>query len=418
MQFKSDTEIKKWRPKGNNTRVRCGPKLYVRGFETGRKLFQLRFEVSRKTNWLDVADYPAMSLAVAREIAIAAGRLIKAKDCTVESLRVALTRSDSARSLESRIKANNVTDQPTSTVQTFDEAYRDWYKAVAASNRWKNLASERRPIRSYELHAEKHIGTLPLDKIRRPAIKAFMQPLFTSNPEVAGKLLGYMNKVFLTAFTDEVIEANPCPPKEAFIIPEKNVRHAASLNFSDLPKLMEWLRKAPFSQPVKTAMRLTVVAAHRASVISYMRWEHLDLETGIWTIPQRKEEDRTLGLMKSKRPFATKLPQALLSEIKELHATRSHDVFVFSVDGQKPINAETLRRNFQKYGNITTHGFRNTFKTWCMNQEPPVDDFLADRYLDHGLVGLDKHYRRDNLFIKRAELAERYCAFVFGDNDE
>ena len=196
------------------------------------------------------------------------------------------------------------------------------------------------------------------------------------------------------------------------------MRHAASLNFSDIPKLMEWLRKAPFSQPVKTAMRLTVVTAHRASVISYMRWEHLDLETGIWTIPQRKEEDRTLGLMKSKRPFATKLPQAILSEIKELHAARSHDVFVFSVDGHKPINAETLRRNFQKYGDITTHGFRNTFKTWCMNQEPPVDDFLADRYLDHGLVGLDKNYRRDNLFTKRSELAERYCAFVLGDGDE
>ena len=181
---------------------------------------------------------------------------------------------------------------------------------------------------------------------------------------------------------------------------------------------MEWLRKAPFSQPVKTAMRLTVVTAHRASVVSYMRWEHLDLETGIWTIPQRKEEDRTLGLMKSKRPFATKLPQAILSEIKELYAARSHDVFVFSVDGHKPINAETLRRNFQKYGDITTHGFRNTFKTWCMNQEPPVDDFLADRYLDHGLLGLDKNYRRDNLFKKCAELAERYCAFVFGDGDE
>ena len=53
-----------------------------------------------------------------------------------------------------------------------------------------------------------------------------------------------------------------------------------------------------------------------------------------------------------------------------------------------------------------------------MNQEPPVDDFLADRYLDHGLVGLDKNYRRDNLFKKRAELAERYCAFVLGDGDE
>ena len=85
MQFKSDTEIKKWRPKGNNTRVRCGPKLYVRGFETGRKLFQLRFDVDRKTRWLDVADYPAMSLSGAREIAAVGARLIKATACTVES---------------------------------------------------------------------------------------------------------------------------------------------------------------------------------------------------------------------------------------------------------------------------------------------------------------------------------------------
>ncbi len=66
--------------------------------------------------------------------------------------------------------------------------------------------------------------------------------------------------------------------------------------------------------------------------------------------------------MKSKRPFATKLPSPLLSEIKELYADQSNEVFVFSVDGHKPINAETLRRNFQKYGNITTHGFRNTLK--------------------------------------------------------
>ena len=96
MQFRTDTEIKKWKPTGNNTRVRCGPKLYIRGFETGRKLFQLRFEVERKTYWLDVAGYPAMPLTMAREIAIASGRLIKAKECTVESLRVALPKSDSA----------------------------------------------------------------------------------------------------------------------------------------------------------------------------------------------------------------------------------------------------------------------------------------------------------------------------------
>ena len=70
MQFRTDSEIKKWKPPGNNTHVRCAPKLYIRCFGTGRKLFLLRFEGDRKTHWLDVADYAEVPLTMAREIAI------------------------------------------------------------------------------------------------------------------------------------------------------------------------------------------------------------------------------------------------------------------------------------------------------------------------------------------------------------
>ena len=116
-------------------------------------MFQLRFEVDHKSYWLDVADYPEMPLAMAREIAIASGRLIKAKDCTVESLRVALLKFDSVIALEQQIKARDVDTQQASHVPTFDTAYRTWYKIQVASNRWINAASERRSIRVYEIHA-------------------------------------------------------------------------------------------------------------------------------------------------------------------------------------------------------------------------------------------------------------------------
>ena len=418
MQFRTDTEIKRWKPKDNNTRASCGPKLYVRGYKAGRKIFQLRFAVDKKTYWLDVADYPEMPLAMAREIAIASGRLIKAKECTVESLRVALPKSDSAISLEKRIKAQDVDAQQTSRVPTFDAAYRAWYKMQVASNRWINTASERRPIRVYEIHAQQHIGTLPLDKIRRPTIKSFMQPLFTTTTEQASQLLGFMYEVFEAAYDDELIDGNPCPRKSSFTVPKKNVHHAASLHFSRLPELMGWLQKAPFSQPIKTAMRLAVITGHRASVVSNMRWDHLKLETGVWTVPERNVEAREVGLMKSGRSFASKLPERLLVELRKLNANQSHEVYAFSFDGRKPINAETLRRNFQKFAPITSHGFRNTFKTWALNQNPPIDNFLVDRYVDHALAGLDKHYRRDDLFQQRAELAERYFAFAMGDSNE
>ena len=76
------------------------------------------------------------------------------------------------------------------------------------------------------------------------------------------------------------------------------------------------------------------------------------------------------------------------------------------------MNAETLRRNFKKYGDVSSHGFRNSFKVWALHQE--IDPFLVDRYVDHSLQGLDRAYRRDDLYQQRAELAERYFAFVTG----
>ena len=86
------------------------------------------------------------------------------------------------------------------------------------------------------------------------------------------------------------------------------------------------------------------------------------------------------------------------------------------MDGRQPINAETLRRNFQTFGKITTHGFRNSFKTWSLNQKPAIDGFLVDRYCDHALAGLDKNYRRTALLKQLAALAQRYFDFVTSDD--
>ena len=58
------------------------------------------------------------------------------------------------------------------------------------------------------------------------------------------------------------------------------------------------------------------------------------------------------------------------------------------------------------------HGFRNSFKVWALHQD--IDQFLADRFVEHGLQGLDRAYRRDDLYQQRAELAERYFAYITG----
>ena len=407
----TDTAIRKWSPSGNDGRQRCGDGLYIRGFRSGRKLFQMRVAINEKRRWIDLGEYPEKSLANAREIALAAKRLIKSGEIQNERLQAAILRVNSANELEAELEKGVQIEAGRTGIPSFDQAYRDWYSLQLKANRWTNIASQKRPIRSYENHIEKHFGNLRIDKIRRPMIKQLLQPILLEQTEIGSKLLGYLWEVFEAAYDSEFMDNNPCPRLASFTVPNKPTKHAASLKYERLPELWAWLAEAPFSEQVKLAMRLAIVTAHRASVIAHMRWEHFDCENAVWTIPEKDIETAQVGFMKSGREFSMKIPKALSEALCALPRKCN---YVFSVDGRKPINAETLRRNFQKFDNITTHGFRNTFKTWCLNNN--IDHFLADRYVDHALVGLDKNYRRDDLFEKRAELAERYLKFVEAQN--
>lgn len=408
--LRTDIQVKKWKPDTASARATCGESLYIRGYADSSKVFEFR----TKGKWITLGQYPSLSLADARSMVIVCKRLLKDGKATVDSLRAYVTRADNARQLEDVTAEQAGDTQEPSSMATFDTAYRQWYALQLEANRWVNGSSRRRPLRSYELHAEPHIGNMRLDKIRRPLLKQFLQPLFISNPEIASKLLGFLNEVFEGAYDNELIDHNPCPRLQSFTLPKRQTHHAPTLHYSELPKLWEWLNAAPFSAPVKTAMKLAIVTAHRASVVAFAKWDHIDLSSGVWTVPERNVEAPQLGCMKSGRQFACKLPEALCDDLNGLYDNRTNEEFAFSVDGTKSINPETLRRNFMKFGPISSHGFRSTFKIWCLNQNPPVDPFLADRYLDHSLVGLDRNYRRDSMFEQRVALMQRYYDFVAG----
>ncbi len=173
-QLTSELAIRKWKPVDNNTRRNCGTNLYVRGFLSGRKLFQLRYQKS----WIDLGNYPDdLSLADAREAALKAKRLLKLGQATRQSVAAAVLRSASLDDIEREVARGSTDDRL--GIPTFDTAYRQWYALGLKARRWTHKASIRRMIRSYEMHAMPHIGDLRLDLIRRPDIRRFMEPLFS-----------------------------------------------------------------------------------------------------------------------------------------------------------------------------------------------------------------------------------------------
>ena len=403
--LKTDLQIRKWKPTRGADRASCGNSLYIRGNSDGSKVFQFR----RDGKWIRLGDYPYLTFEQARAMVPVCKRLLKANVTTLDRLSSLLTRTNNAHELE-ELARSYVEEKQIVEMITFDEAFDRWYELQLAANRWTHFASKRKPISFYTNHAKRHIGNLNLDQIRRPTIKAFMQPLFLSHTDTASNLLGYIWEIMEQAYDDELIENNPCPRQKSFTVPRKEKRHAQSLPFDQLPELWEWIESRNFSIVMKTAMKLTIVTAHRAAVIAYMRKEHYDTDTGVWTVPKKDIESGDVGYMKSGREFAFQIPKSLRPDIERLVLANTQSDYVFTLDGSRPIHPESLTKNFKQFGEITTHGFRNTFKTWCLNNN--VDHFLADRYVDHALLGLDKNYRRDDLFKQRAELAERYLEFV------
>ena len=191
-------QIRKWKDKPK-TRKSCGKGLYIRVFGNGSKTFELR----TKQEWVTLGQYPILSLADASDIASMSKRLLKSKTITTEVLRALMTRVESAQQLEDLTTYKPPPDVSSSEMITFDRAFHDWYALQLTANTWRHKASARFPMNAYQTHVEKHLGNLRLDKITRPLIKKFMQPLFMTNSETARKLLGYMYKVFEIAYDNE-----------------------------------------------------------------------------------------------------------------------------------------------------------------------------------------------------------------------
>ena len=100
----TDTALRKWVPTKNQEINRCGDGLYVRGFTSGRKLFQIRIMIDGKRKWVDIGEYPTRTLAEAREAALTAKRLLKSGEVTASGIQAALIRGT---------KLTNIKDEAT-----------------------------------------------------------------------------------------------------------------------------------------------------------------------------------------------------------------------------------------------------------------------------------------------------------------
>jgi integrase len=153
------------------------------------------------------------------------------------------------------------------------------------------------------------------------------------------------------------------------------------------------------------ALEFTILTAARTAEAVGAKWEEIDFETGVWTVPAER--------MKPGKPHVVPLSERALLILAALPRMKGDFVF----PGSKPETSihKTMMLQLLRTmrDGLTVHGFRSSFSDWC-GERTDFDHETREFALSHVIPDKAKAaYRRYRSLEKRRKLMEAwstYCA--------
>jgi bacteriophage P4-like integrase len=208
-----------------------------------------------------------------------------------------------------------------------------------------------------------------------------LDPLFNPhNPkqsrlETIHRIINHLNAIFELAINDRYIDYNPCkalhekfPTSNRFSIKNGiDTRYAAIIHEADLKEFFTDLRDDDkMDLQTKRAVMLQILCVNRPGNTASVKWEHIDLENGIWNIPATQMKMRY-----AHKIALSKEALKILNEQKLYCPIKSEFVFpAVTITGH--MSRDGIGKAIRNLGGkgkyldkASAHGFRATFKTIC-----------------------------------------------------
>lgn len=280
---------------------------------------------------------------------------------------------------------------------------------VAIEHTWKN-AKHRDQWRMTLTTYAKQIRRLPVSGLATDDILRVLKPIWNEKTETASRLRGRMEKVIDFATTQGWRTGeNPARWKghleNVLPSPRKRERtHHAAMPYPDLPKFMSSLRECEGYSA--RALEFTVLCATRTSETLKAKWNEIDLDNCIWTIPASR--------MKAGNEHRIPLSDAAFQLLDNLQKFEGSEYLFPGQTPRKPLSnmAMTMQMRRMKMEGFTVHGFRSSFRDWA-GEETSFPREIAEQSLAH-VIGseVERAYRRGDALEKRRELMNAWSRYV------
>lgn len=358
-----------------------GHGLYLRVKKNGSRSWVQRIVIRGKRREIGLGSASLVTLAEAREIALANRKLARAGGDPIQAKQAA------------------------QAVLTFEDAARKVHELHSPT--WRNPKHAAQFLSTLETYAFPHIGKVRISEVNTADVLRVLSPIWTEKPETARRVRQRMGTVLKWAVAQGWRQDNPAEAiSEALPKHDKAVKPRRALPYAQVADCIEAVQASKAGALTRLAFEFMVLTATRPGETRKALKSEFDLDEAVWSIPAER--------MKAKRPHRVPLSPRAVEIVRNALALGDGSELVFpGAKHGRPLSENTFRKLANELGfDVDAHGFRSSFRVWTQERTNVARE-VAESALAHTIKDKSEAaYARSELFEKRRALMERWAIFL------
>ena len=340
------------------------------------KTWRQRVRIEGRLTSIGLGPYPEVTLAEARQ---------KALD---NSRGVLLGQDPRGRGVPTFAEAAE------RTIKIHREA---WKEGSPLPEQWES---------TFRLHAAPLLDKR-VDRIESADVLRCLSPIWNSKPAAARKARHRIAAVFRWCIGRNYRPDNPVD-RAVEALPKVNgntTSHHRALPHTEVAAALRAVRGTTDTHPSAVpCVELIVLTAVRPGEARGARWDEIDMDAGVWTIPASR--------MKAGREFAVPLSTGALDVLERARELSGGSPLVFPSRTGGPLPSKAPLRALRRAGvDSTLHGFRSSARSWMAETGVPAE--VAEACLAHVPKSqVVQAYQRSDLLARRAEVMQGWNDYI------
>ena len=366
-----DKEIKEAKAKEKLYFFNDGGGLRLAVKPNGTKLWEFRFTINSKRNVTTFKTYPTVTLEQARKKRDEYQKLINDGINPIEYFK--------------QLKEENILDRN----GMFLNISFEWLKKEEARTSPNTHINK---VRAFEKDIIPFLKNKHIKEIAIKDVVKILEIKLLQSHDVATKIFSYLDSLFRYSVYKGYCNRNILNDiKRGDIIPSKKYRHYSKI--TDIDKFKELVNSIYTyngSHSVRGALKLVLHLPFRAENVCNLKWEYVDFEKKVITIPRSEMKIKDINLDDFKLPMSEEVENIL----RDQYEISGYQEWVFlGTNNRSSINSESPNKALKIMGfndeangkKITLHGFRGTCRSLLdtLDTENKFSFEAKEKLLDH-----------------------------------